>query len=163
MRLSDNPIEPVRKTRTVQLDPVDAFDLFTTRMGTWWPLAAFSIGEHNATAVRFEPRVGGRVIESTEDGTEYSWADVIAWDPPHRFVVAWHPSVEPDAATILEVRFRPTSSGGTEVELEHRGWEELGAGHGNTVRGGYQSGWDAVLEPFEKASSVLTGMSEPSA
>ena len=163
MRLSDNPIEPVRKTRTVQLDPVDAFDLFTTRMGTWWPLAAFSIGEDNATGVRFEPRVGGRVVELTEDGTEFSWADVIAWDPPNRFVLAWHPSVEPNATTILEVRFRPTSGGGTEVELEHRGWEEYGAEHGNAVRGGYQSGWDAVLEPFEKASSVLTGLSEPSA
>ena len=163
MKLSDHPIEPIRKTRTVPLDPVEAFDLFTTRMGTWWPLASHSIAEHNANGVRFEERIGGRIVELTEDGTEHSWADVIAWDPPHRFVVAWHPSVEPDAATILEVRFSPAPDGGTQLELEHRGWEELGAEQGSAVRAGYQSGWSVVLEPFEKASSVLTGLSEPPA
>lgn len=163
MRLSDNPIEPVRKTRTIPLDPVEAFDLFTTRMGAWWPLAAFSIAEHHATGVRFEARIGGRVVELTEDGTEHSWADVIAWGPPHRFVLAWHPSGDPEVATILEVRFGAAPGGGTQVDLEHRGWEEFGAEHGNEVRAGYQSGWDLVLAPFEQASSVLTGTSGPSA
>lgn len=159
MRMSDHPIEPVRKTRTIPLDPAEAFDLFTTRMGTWWPLAAFSIAERHATGVRFEPRVGGRVMELTEDGTEYSWADVIAWDPPHRFVLAWHPSVDPEVATILEVRFGLAPGGGTQVDLEHRCWEEFGDELGNEVRAGYQSGWDVVLDPFEKASSVLSGSS----
>ena len=158
MRLSDDSIEPVRKTRTVPLDPVEAFDLFTTRMGAWWPLASHSIAEHNATGIRFEERIGGRVIELTEDGTGHSWADVIAWDPPHRSVVAWHPSVQPDAATILEVRFNPGPDGGTRLELEHRGWEEFGDERGNAARTGYQSGWSIVLEPFETASSAATGV-----
>ena len=61
MRLSPNPIEPVRKTRVVPLDPDEAFDLFTTRMGTWWPLLTHSIAETQATGVRFEQRIGGRV------------------------------------------------------------------------------------------------------
>jgi hypothetical protein len=76
MKLSGSPIEPVRKTRTVPLDPVEAFDLFTTRTGTWWPLASHSIAEHNAKGVRFEERIGGRIVELTEDGTGHSWADV---------------------------------------------------------------------------------------
>jgi len=157
MRLSDDPIEPVRKTRTVPLDPPAAFDLFTTRMETWWPLPTHSIAGHDAIGVRFEGCVGGRVVELTRDGTEHSWADVVAWDPPYRFVVAWHPSVAPDAASILEVRFRPASGGGTELSLEHRGWEELGGEHGKAARARYQSGWDAVLQPFERSAS------EPSA
>jgi hypothetical protein len=136
MRLSDQPIEPVRKTRTVPLDPLEAFDLFTIRMGTWWPLPGFSIAGSGATGIRFEARIGGRVVELAEDGTEHSWADVIAWDPPHRFVLAWHPSAEPEVATILEVRFGPAPGGGTEVQLEHRGWEEFGSEHGPGVRGG---------------------------
>jgi hypothetical protein len=163
MKLSENPIEPVRKMRVVPLDPGEAFDLFTTRMGIWWPLFTHSIAEHKATGVRFEERIGGRVVELTEDGSEYSWADVIAWDPPHRFVLAWHPSVEPDVATILEVRFSPAPGGGTQLDLEHRGWEELGADQGNEVRDGYQSGWDHVLEPFEKESAMLNSPSRPPA
>lgn len=163
MRLSDTPIEPVRKTRAVPLDPAEAFDLFTTRMGTWWPLAAYSIAEERATGVRFEGRVGGRVVELTDDGDEHAWADVIAWDPPHRFVLAWHPSRDPEAATILEVRFGPAPGGGTQVDLEHRGWEELGAERGAAVRAGYHSGWDEVLEPFEQATTVPAGASSPPA
>ncbi len=163
MRLSDSPIKPVRKTRVVPLNPDEAFDLFTTRMGSWWPLATHSIAEHNAIGIRFEERIGGRVVELTEDGSEYSWADVIAWDPPHRLVLAWHPSAEPEVATILEVRFSPAPDGGTQLDLEHRGWEELGAEQGNGVRAGYQSGWDLALEPFEKTSATLTGPSGPPA
>ena len=34
MTLSD----PIRKSVEVPLSPNDAFDLFTEKMGTWWPL-----------------------------------------------------------------------------------------------------------------------------
>ena len=152
MRLSNNPIQPIRKTRTVPLDPVEAFDLFTTRMETWWPLPTHSIAEDKATGVRFERQVGGRVVELTDEGAEYAWADVIAWDPPHRLVLAWHPYLEPTAATIIEVRFHPAADGGTQIELEHRGWEELGAEEGQAKRDGYDAGWDLVLKPFEEAA-----------
>ena len=89
-------------------------------------------------------------IERTADGGEQSWADVIAWDPPHRFVVAWHPDPEPEAASILEVRFTADTDG-TRIDLEHRGWEEFGS-EGPAIRAGYDTGWDAVLEPFEAAA-----------
>ena len=156
MRLSDNPIQPILKTRSVSLDPVATFALFTTRMETWWPLQTHSIAQSKASGIRFEPHIGGRVVELTADGTEHPWADVIAWDPPHRFVLAWHPSLEPVAATILEVRFRLLADGGTQIDLEHRGWEELGAENGQATRDGYDPGWDSVLEPFGQVSENLT-------
>ncbi len=152
MRLSLTPIEPVRKTRIVPLDTAEAFELFTARMDTWWPMSTHSITEHEAAGVRFEPYVGGHIVERAPDGTEYRWADVIAWDPPDRFVVAWHPSLEPKAATILEVRFHPVAEGGTRVDLEHRAWEELGPERGPSMRNGYERGWDIVLGPFEQAT-----------
>ena len=152
MRLSSNPIEPVTKSRSVPLDPDEAFELFTSRMGTWWPLLTHSIAEDQASTVRFEGHVGGRVVELAEDGSECEWADEIAWDPPHRLVLAWHPSVEPVAATIVEIRFKRLPDGGTQIELEHRGWEELGDEAGPATREGYETGWDTVLKPFEEAS-----------
>ena len=147
MRATDQSIEPVRKTREVGLSADQAFDLFTRRLAEWWPLATHSIGGDKVTEVRFEPRVGGRVIEVVEDGTEYSWADVLAWDPPHRFVISWHPNPEPVAASIVEVRFVPSDSGCT-LELEHRGWEEFGLEQGTALRDQYGPGWDMVLAPF---------------
>lgn len=146
-------IAPVTKSRTVALEVEQAFDLFTARIGEWWPVATHSINAAPDLAVRFEGRVGGRVVEIAADGSEYSWADVLAWNPPHRFVLSWHPNREPEAASTLEVRFAPAPAGGTEVTLEHRGWEEFGD-TGPELRDNYDSGWDVVLAPFEGAATT---------
>jgi hypothetical protein len=143
-------IEPVRKTRIVALAPSEAFDLFTERIETWWPLATHSISGSGDARVRFEGRVGGRVIEITPDGSECSWADVLAWNPPERFVLSWHPSRHPVAATTLEVRFSPEGDD-CRIELEHRGWEEYGAEQGLLHRADYEPGWDGVLAHLERA------------
>lgn len=150
MLLSTNPIEPVHKQRRVPLEPSRAFDLFTRSMASWWPLGTHSIGEERASDIRFEGRVGGRVVEITNDGSEHEWADVIAWDPPHRFVLAWHPNPSPAAATIVDVRFTALPEGGTQLDLEHRAWEELGDDAASPARAGYQTGWDFVLGEFER-------------
>ncbi len=149
------PIEPVRKTRTVPLGVTDAFELFTSRMDTWWPLTSHSISGDGTSTVRFEAGVGGRIVEVTSDGVEYSWADVVTWDPPQLVAVAWHPSIDPDASTTLEVRFHVVDEEHTEIELEHRGWEALGAEEGARRRAGYQSGWDTVLSELETASAPV--------
>ena len=67
-------IEPVIKTREIPLPVEEAFDLFTARLDTWWPLDTHSISadEKRASpaAVRWEGRVGGRVVEVAADGSE---------------------------------------------------------------------------------------------
>ena len=40
-----------------------------------------------------------------------------------------------------------THGGGTRVELEHRGWERLGA-EAAEARASYDTGWDHVLGRF---------------
>lgn len=152
MTTRNRVLAPVVKTRTVPL-PVDrAFTLFTEGIQSWWPLATHSIaagegGDTEAVTLRFEGRVGGRVVEVGADGRECAWADVMAWQPPDRLVLSWHPNRDPEAATVLEVRFTPHPQG-TEVHLEHRGWEELGES-GPSVRERYDTGWDIVLAGFE--------------
>ena len=146
MSNSATKIPPVQKTCTVPLPPERAFDLFTARMGEWWPVATHSISADAAAvrALRFEGRVGGRVVEVTAGGQEYSWADVLAWNPPTRFVLSWHPTTEPVAASRLEVTFREVE-GGTEVVLVHSAWEEFGE-EGSALRDRYETGWDLVLK-----------------
>ena len=151
MRISTTALEPIRKRRVVALPPEQAFDLFTTKLASWWPLATHSIAEHDAVDVRFEPRVGGQVVEIARDGAECSWADVVAWDPPHRVALAWHPNPEPVAATIVDVRFSSVD-GGTQVDLEHRSFEELGDEDGPAARARYDEGWEPVLDDFLTAA-----------
>lgn len=149
--------EPVIKTRTVPLPVEQAFALFTERIGSWWPTETHSIAADNedataGTIIRFDAHVGGQVVETAPDGSECSWADVMAWQPPHRFVLSWHPSPNPIASSVLEVTFTATE-GGTELRLVHSGWDEFGADAGER-RDGYNTGWEMVLDRYvDRASS----------
>ena len=84
-----------------------------------------------------------RSTRSRTSGERSHWATVLAWEPPSGFTIAW--KVDPDAvaATEVEVRFTPEGDG-TQVVLEHRHWERLGAGAAET-RGNYDGGWEMVL------------------
>lgn len=145
-------IEPVRKSVAVPL-PVDrAFTLFTERIGQWWPLGKFSISERRAVDCAFEPCVGGLLFERRDDGECFPWGTVLVWEPPHRFVVTWHPGRDAATAQELEVRFIGGSDI-TRVELEHRGWEALGS-DAHETRGGYENGWDTVLGLLLEAAST---------
>jgi DNA-binding transcriptional ArsR family regulator len=156
---TQSALAPVRKTRTVPLAVEVAFDLFTRRIAEWWPVDTHAIGADSGDAgdvtdVRFDGRVGGRVTQVLVDGTEHSWADVLAWDPPNRVVLSWHPRIAPTAASRVEVRFRPVDAG-TQVVLEHTGWEEFGE-LGTELRDGYAEGWDPVLDRFIAAAEPTT-------
>jgi hypothetical protein len=143
--------EPIRMTATVPLTPGDAFDLFTARLHTWWPLATHSVFEGNVDTCVFEPRAGGRIVERSRSGEESVWAEVLEYDPPRRFLVAWHPGGGP--ATEVLVTFTP-SDDGTYVELEHRGWEVFE--QPEEARAGYASGWPFVFgERFIEAARAV--------
>jgi uncharacterized protein YndB with AHSA1/START domain len=146
MTMSDSAIEPVRRSVGVRCSPVEAFRLFTDGIDTWWPLATHSVGQAKAVGCVFEGRDGGRIYETLEDGTLHLWGTVTAWEPPSRLVFSWHPGRDASTAQEVELRFLD-DGGGTRVELEHRGWETLGARAGE-VRDGYDSGWVPVLSRY---------------
>jgi uncharacterized protein YndB with AHSA1/START domain len=142
----------VRKSLTVAA-PVDrAFEVFTERIGTWWPFDTHSIGKQRTRGAVFEGREGGTVYELIDGDETATWATVLAWEPPTRVLLSWH--VNPHVpATQLEVRFAPDGDG-TRVVLEHRGWELLGD-KAEEGRGSYDEGWDFVLDRY------TTGVDEP--
>jgi uncharacterized protein YndB with AHSA1/START domain len=129
----------IRKTITVEASPETAFETFTRRMHDWWPSAPHTVFDDRVGVV-FDERVGGRVYERAADGQEADWADVLAWEPPSRLVLRWR--VNPERGpTEVEIRFTP-ENGRTRVDLEHRGWDEVGDPEG---RANYDGGWDKVL------------------
>lgn len=137
-------IPAVRKEVTVPVPVEKAFAMFTERIGEWWPLPSHSIGAERAIDAVFESRLGGRLYERLDDGTEHDWGAVLVWEPPGRFVITWHVGRPPEVHTEVEVRFEPKGDGGTGVSLEHRNWERLGTGAAE-LRAGYDGGWDTVL------------------
>ncbi|HEV8564139.1 MAG TPA: SRPBCC domain-containing protein [Actinomycetota bacterium] len=154
-------IDPIRASIAVHRAPEDAFRVFTRTMGTWWPVADYSMARDRqeegikVESVVFEEREGGRVYEVMSDGTEGTWGTVLAWDPPRRLVLGWKPNLTDNPPTELEITFSPDGDG-TRVELEHRGWERLGA-LAEQAREGYGRGWTGVLGLFAQAAESEEG------
>jgi uncharacterized protein YndB with AHSA1/START domain len=151
-------VAPIRKSVVVQA-PVDrVFRVFTERFGEWWPLSDYSMAVDeelegvSATGAVIEGRVGGRVYEIRSDGTESDWGKVVDWEPGVRLVLAWKPNRRPEPFTEVEVRF--TAEGdGTRVDLEHRGWEQLGD-RAADARVQYDMGWPGVLDRFASLAAA---------
>ena len=139
-------IEPVRKQLKVSLPVEQAFELFTAGVGTWWPLAAHSVGEEQAETCFFEGWVGGRIMEVLKDGSQSEWGRVLVWEPFHKVSFHWYPGRESDTAQEVTVTFSEVP-GGSLVELVHVGWETLGA-DAQARRNGYDTGWDFVLAKY---------------
>ena len=138
-------VEAVRKTVTVDCTVEEAFRVFTTEAGSWWPVDTHSINVEVEDIV-FEPGVGGTVYEIGANGERAHWATVLEWDPPHRLVLSWNILERPGDATEVEVRFVPDGSG-ARVELEHRGWEDVEDDRA-AKRANYDTGWDVVLREY---------------
>jgi activator of Hsp90 ATPase-like protein len=148
--MSTQAIGLVRKALTVHASVEHSFAVFTGRMNDWWPLLTHSVAEERAESVTFEREEGGRVYETIRGGEESDWGRVLVWEPPHRFVMTWHPGRGAGEATEVEVRFSADGAF-TRVELEHRGWEARG-GRAQAVRDGYDRGWEPVLGRFVEAA-----------
>lgn len=141
-------IEPLRIAFEVNAPPDHAFEVWTDRIGLWWPADHTVTGADDLEVV-LEGRVGGRIFERTTAGDEHDWGEVMAWEPPHRLVYLWHLRRDRGDATEVEIRFVPGGRG-TRVEIEHRGWERLGA-DGPAAREGNRGGWQTLLPHYQSA------------
>jgi uncharacterized protein YndB with AHSA1/START domain len=142
--MSITATEAIRKTVLVDFAPAEAFDLFTEKIASWWPVRSHSYGGDEVTNVVFEPQVGGRVYEVTEKG-EQDWARVREWEPGRRFLLEW--LIGDAHGTEVEVTFEPEGPG-SRVILEHRGFSA------SDPRERYTSGWDIVLAPYVETATA---------
>lgn len=155
---TEEAVEPIRRTVTVRIDAERAFDLFTSGMGTWWPVDAYSRAVNEFAADRvtverleFQARLGGSLLEHLSDGRTLPWAEVVAWHPPHRVALSWRPHSLPEPPTELVVMFTQTE-GRTVVELEHRGWDRLSTSFRAEIYEVYARGWVTTLDRFAAAA-----------
>jgi uncharacterized protein YndB with AHSA1/START domain len=151
------PLPPVRRQMVVSVDADLAFKIFTDEIGLWWPTdQGHSVYGAGAKA-EFRD---GKLIEVGPDGATADWGSVLAWEPPQRLRVTWHPGQEPDNPTEVEVTFDEVAAGQTLVTLEHSGWERLADGF--EQRSGYNTGWQFVLGRFvSRADSFGGGATSP--
>jgi len=111
----------VRVSVVVDLDPAQAFAVFTQEIGSWYRPGPHSYADPaRAVGMRFEPGVGGRLVEvyDPRSGDGRTVAEVTAWEEGRRLVLV------DSYQTEIEVTFQ-AEGGSTRVVLEHRGLERL--------------------------------------
>ena len=124
-------IAPVRKSIRVSASQAHAFDVFTAGLG--------------------------RGCSSLKEPGAYV-GEIIAWEPPQRFVMTWdiNSRWKPDTTvgSEVEVRFIADGANATRVELEHRKFEQMGAEAGESMRKDVDRGWPGLLEMFKRRAET---------
>ncbi|SDF20853.1 Activator of Hsp90 ATPase homolog 1-like protein [Blastococcus aurantiacus] len=150
---------PIRQSTLVRSGAEHTFAVFTGRLADWWPLVPFSVGRERVREVTLEPRAGGRVYETWDDGTTHEWGQILEWQPPSGLTMTWNATGTP---TCVELRFTALAARLTEVQLEHRGWDaltdrELGedcALPGGYLGGSFAQGWATILGRLQDAAAT---------
>ena len=150
-------IEPLVSTVEVPCSQQRAFDVFVKEMGSWWPLHKRSMSLKGGGAPKMlnvDPRVGGRIVEIAEDGTEHHWGTITTLKPHDLVAMDFHMGMPADKASLVEVRFTPLGEKRTEVVLTQSNWEGFGE-MAEMLRGGYVSGWVIIFEQAYKEACVV--------
>jgi hypothetical protein len=143
-------IEPLRLSFEIDCPADHAFDVWTTRLSTWWPKGHSTSGDPD-TRVVLEPRLGGRIFERTSDGTEIDWGEITTWNPPSRLGYQWHIGRDADQATDVELSFVDLGDGRTRLDIVQSGWERLGD-EGLAYRDANTNGWGSLMPRFLEAT-----------
>jgi uncharacterized protein YndB with AHSA1/START domain len=142
----------VRKSVVVDVPIAHAFDVYTRRFNDWWP-RSHHIGPTAGFTTIIEPRVGGRCVEVSTDGTESPWGTVLAYDPPRRVMISWDLSsawqYDPTLGTEVDVMFVAEGPERTRVTLEHRKLHRYGD-QAEMMRAIFDSenGWTGLLTAY---------------
>ena len=145
-------LEPLRFAFEVSCPAAHAFELWTTRIDAWWP-RTHTVSAEPSARVTLEQFVGGRIFERTADGVEHDWGEVVAFEPARRLVYLWHIRRDRADATEVEITFRAIDAGSTRVEIEHRGWEALGA-ESDAWRERNRGAWGTLLPRYQEAAGA---------
>ena len=144
-------IEPLRLSIDVACSAERAFEVWTAETTSWWPADHTATGESGSRVV-FEAGVGGGVYEVTAAGERVEWGEILEWDPPRRLAYRWHLRVDRADATEVRIEFVPVGDAAARVDIEHVGWEALGA-MGPDRRDANQRGWSGLLPHFLAAAA----------
>lgn len=150
----------VRREVTVAGPPQRAFDLFTARIGDWWP-ADHHLATSPVVAMTVEPWIGGRLYDTGEDGSESAWGQVTEWDPPTSFTFAWMITgtwqLETDVEKASRVTVTFAAEGDrTRVSVVHNDfWRISEGGQGMADAVGAVDGWGSGLQKFAEFAAKI--------
>lgn len=123
------PGDQVRVSVTVDTDAATAFSIFTEETDLWWRRGPrFRAAGRSPGVLRFEPEVGGRLLETFDSQTVVT-GTITHWNPPGEFAFEWRGvNFAPGEATQVKITFESVPAG-TRVTVLHTGWSTLRDDH----------------------------------
>ncbi len=146
---TSKPPDAVYKTILVQCPIEVAFRVWTEQIDRWWPKGHSRSGDPG-TLVVLERQVGGRLYERTTSGVEYTWGQVLIWNPPRHMAYSWYLGSSAEQSTHVDVRFSATAEGFTRLDITHRGPELIGELWART-NARFATAWEHVLSSYSTA------------
>lgn len=139
-------VAPVKKTIHVAAPQAHAFDVFTKRIGAWWPKTHHIAKVDMADSI-IEARAGGRWYEVGVDASQTDWGKVLVWEPPSHVALSWRLNskfeIDETVESRVDVHFFAEGANATRVELEHR----IKAADASEIQAAVESprGWSMLL------------------
>lgn len=145
--------DPIHRDVHVDIPPAGAFARFVDDLSLWWPLA-YSWSGAKFSYARIEPQVGGFWGETDDEGFDWSWGEVRAYEPGVRIVVSFNIGADrqPEPAerqSEVEITFQQDGDG-THIRLEHRDLDKHGEGAALIAQGMGAQGWPVILAEFAR-------------
>lgn len=152
-------LDPVIRSISLRTTVEEAFETWWKKIHLWWPVKRISVSQQATSQVIMEGKVGGRLFERTENGTEHDWGRIIRWEPPTRLVYQWFLDADPNRATEVEVRFIEQEDGTTTVRVDHGKWENAAEDLAEMQRScvAAPEGWSGIIEDFALKANQTKG------
>jgi uncharacterized protein YndB with AHSA1/START domain len=147
----------IQESIDVAIDPQRAFDLWTDGINRWWRRGTYYWNDsERARGLRFEPWVGGRLIEIYDEATGegFEIGRVTIWEPGRRLGYTWRQADWPSGEQAeAELSFDPIDDG-TRVTLLFRGWERIT--RGDEIARGYSMGAKELFGWYAETAASLS-------
>jgi uncharacterized protein YndB with AHSA1/START domain len=130
------------------LAPAAAFELFTRKVGEWWPADRRHTQDPKSEIFLLQ---GGRFYERARNGQEVELGRVRSWELPNRILLDFFIATGPEKPTEVEITFA-AQQGGTRVTVTHRpkpDSEDLWAERAPR----YERSWDVVMAALLQAAT----------
>lgn len=137
--------EPLVHDVTLKCSVDHAFFVFTQQADLWWPNGH---RRFEKSTLRHDPRIGGQLMEIAANGDVFVLADVIACDPPHQMILAWHPG-KINAPTRTVVTFEEQGPHGALVRVAHSEGDAALGDQWEHRAALFSKGWAAVLAALD--------------
>jgi hypothetical protein len=136
------------KSVMLPLAPLAAFELFTQKIGAWWPADRRHTQDPASEIFLLQ---SGRFYERARDGHEVELGYVRSWELPSRILFDFFIATGPEKPTEVEITFA-ADEGGTRVTVIHRPkpssealWTERAPR--------YAHSWEVVLAALSQAAA----------